>query len=120
MLKSLSNRRLRNLNRRQCKKHHVLEFQVFGFEVFVTFKTPQEETEMEPFWDDFYTHVEKLGLQATGLGGAMPILETEAFFVSNSGTTSEAQKASLIEWLEKQASIAKVHTSEPIDAWYCD
>lgn len=118
MLKTRSRSRIARLNRRQRKKHYVAEFEQLGFTLFVRFHTPQPETEFDEFLDAFIELVERHRLLVAGVGGRLPIAETEGFIVAERGSVSVGQRDLLLEWLRNRPAVSEAQASGWQDAWY--
>lgn len=118
MLTSPSARKLARLNRRQRKKHHVAEFRELGFTLTVRFESPQQEADLDNFWDGLFLEAERLNLIVGGLGGRLPLSETGAFVVATNGSVQAEQRESLLAWLSTWPTVANASASEMIDAWY--
>lgn len=116
---SLSKRRLSRLNRRQRKKLRVGEFQELGFWVELKFKTALDDAALDAFCDAVYPALAAQGLQIGGLGGWLPLAETDGFVGTlGRGSVSEAQRAAAAAWLKAYPAVAQVRVSAWVDAWY--
>jgi uncharacterized protein YggL (DUF469 family) len=116
---SLSQRRLARLNRRQRKKLRVGEFQELGFWVELKFKSPLDEAALDAFCDAVYPALAVQGLQIGGLGGWLPLAETDGFVGTlGRGSVTEAQRDAAAAWLKAYPAVAEVRVSAWVDAWY--
>ena len=116
---SLSQRRLSRLNRRQRKKLRVGEFQELGFWVELKFKSALDDAALEAFCDAVYPALAALGLQIGGLGGWLPLAETDGFVGTlGRGSVTDAQRAAAAAWLKAYPAVAQVRVSTWVDAWY--
>lgn len=111
--------RLHRWNRRLRKKLHLGEFQELGFTLFLTFHTPLDETAYDPFWDAIIERIEALGLCVGGLGGILPIVETDGFVSSwGHGSVTPEQVSSLLDWCRSRPEVKGARASELVDAWH--
>ena len=119
IISSFSRRRLARLNRRQRKKLCVGEFQQVGCWVELRFVQPLDDRSLDAFVTAANALAAPLGLQLGGLGGAVPLAQTEAFVGGLEGysVTSE-QRDALLAGLKSMSEIARVQVSDWIDVWY--
>lgn len=111
--------RLQRWNVRQRKKLRVGEFQELGFTLFLRFAPPLDENTFEPFLDAAIGEIEALGLCVGGLGGAIPIDDTEGFITAfGRGSVTPAQQARLLDWCRKRPEVAEARTGALIDIWH--
>ncbi len=116
---SLSKRRLSRLNRRQRKKLYVGEFQELGFWVELKFKSALDDAALDAFCDAVYPALAALGLQIGGLGGWVPLSETDGFVGTlGRGSVTDAQRDAAAAWLKACPAVAQVRVSAWVDAWY--
>ncbi len=116
---SLSKRRLARLNRRQRKKLRVGEFQELGFWVELKFKSPLDGAALDAFCEAVYPALAAHGLQIGGLGGWLPLAETDGFVGTlGRGSVSDAQRDAAAAWLKAYPAVAQVRVSAWVDAWY--
>jgi uncharacterized protein len=107
------------LKRRLRKKLHVGEFQVFGFEVSVKFKSNLSETDSDKLYDEFIGEIEANKLLFGGGGG----FESMQGFVTGSKNYQSptiAQREKIKNWLENHREIAQCKVGNFKDAWYDD
>lgn len=109
MIKSKLKKRLR-------KKHHLGEFQEFGFEIFTELKPDLSENDFDKFLDDFIDEIENEKLSFGG-GGNREIWQ--GFVTSDEKYTSptEEQKEKIQKWLESRDEVGDIKIGEFRDAW---
>lgn len=111
--------RLHRWNRRQRKKLRLGEFQELGFTLYLTFHTPQDEAAYELHWHAIIERIETLGLCVGGLGGTLPIAETDGFVSGwDHGSVTSEQVSSLLEWCRARPEVKEARASELVDAWH--
>ncbi|KPC50187.1 YggL family protein [Amantichitinum ursilacus] len=111
--------RLNRWNRRQRKKLRLGEFQELGFTLYLTFHNPLDETAYEQHWDAIIKCIAGQGLCVGGLGGSLPIAETDGFVSGwERGTATPEQVASLLDWCSARAEVKEARASELVDAWH--
>lgn len=107
------------LKRRLRKKHHVGEFQEFGFEIFATFRPNLNEVDFDKLFDEFIVEIEVNKL----LFGGGSCLESMQGFVSSSKnyhSPTIEQREKIKNWLENHRGIAECKVGNFKDAWYDD
>lgn len=111
--------RLQRWNRRQRKKLHLGEFQELGFTLNLTFHAPLDEAAYDSFWDAIIERIEALGLCVGGLGGMLPIADTDGFVSSwGNGSVTPEQVSKLLDWCRIRPEVKEVRASELVDAWH--
>jgi uncharacterized protein YggL (DUF469 family) len=104
-----------NRSRRLRKKLCVDEFQELGFELNLGFKEGLDETAIDDFLEAFLTEA----MDANGLdyvGGD----DFGLVCLSNRGSVSEEQRATVEAWLKARPELTEVKVSPLLDAWYPD
>jgi len=93
------------------KKLHVDEFRECGFRLrFVL--SPAEQAH-EGFWGDFLA--EAIEAQALLYAGS-----EDGFVCAERGTTTEAHRRLVEDWLQARPEVAEVVVGPRVDAWYED
>lgn len=111
--------RLQRWNRRQRKKLRLGEFRQLGFTLFLNFSAPLDDDAYQPFWDDLIGQIEALGLCVGGLGGSLPLTETEGFIAAEgNASVSPEQQASLLAWCSARPEVRQARAGELVDAWH--
>lgn len=111
--------KLECLNRRQRKKLRVGELQELVFEVLIRFHQPMTGAGLDAFWDDFIDLIESCRLGAGGLGGRLPLLETDGVISTlNQGSPAEDDWLAVQDWLRKRVEVLAVEVGEFADGWY--
>lgn len=111
--------RLHRWNRRQRKKLRLGEFQQLGFTLALTFHTPLCEAAYVPLWNALIDQIERMDLSVGGMGGRLPIIQTEGFVFSTDGASvTPVQAQSLLDWCRSRHEVKDVRASELIDAWH--
>lgn len=107
------------MNPRQRKKLRVGEFQEFVFEIKIRFRQPMEDAALDSFMDRFIDLIESRHLIVGGLGGRLPLMETNGI-VSAWGRSSPTNEDRLVvqDWLEKHIEVANAEAGSLIDGWY--
>lgn len=120
MLKHMpSVRKLARLNRRQRKKLRVGEFQELVFEISIRFRQPMEGSQLDAFVDEFIDLIEPRRLIVGGIGGRLPLLETEGIVSTwGKGSTTEEDRRAALDWLLRHPDVAGAETGAFIDGWY--
>lgn len=118
MLKTRSRSRIARLNSRQRKKHRVAEFQELGFTLSIRFHRAQPDGEFDQFLDAFIAVVEHHHLLVGGLGGRLPIEETDGFIAAERSSVSAAQRDALLAWVRARPEVKEAQASEWQDGWY--
>lgn len=114
-----SARKIRRLNRRQRKKLRVGEFQQLVFEVRIRFHHPMDDATHDAFLDGFIALIESRQLAVGGMGGRLPILETDGIVSAwGRGSPSEADRQAVVDWLYRQPEVASAQAGDFIDGWY--
>lgn len=110
---------LRRLNRRQRKKLRLGEFQELIFEVRARFHAPLDEPAYELFIDSFIEFLEVNRLCVGGMGGRLPLLETDGMIdVWGRGSTTEQHRQMVQTWLQARAEVTEAEAGELVDGWY--
>lgn len=115
----LGARKFSRLTRRQRKKLRVGEFREFVFAIRICFGLSLDEATYEVFMAAFVGFVEARCLTLGGLGGRMPLSETDAMVSALArGSPSEADRQALLEWLHGRCEVESAEAGELMDAWY--
>jgi len=115
----MSSGRLRRLNRRQRKKLRLGEFQELVFEIRVRFHQPLDDTAYDPFLDAFIEFIESRQLAIGGLGGRLPLAETDGIISAWSrDSPSEEDRQAVLAWLHERPEVALAEVGEFVDGWY--
>ncbi len=103
------------LKRRLRKKFHLGEFQEFGFEIFVKFKSDLNENEFDKFLDVFIDLIEENKLLFSGGGKE----NWEGFVTSASkfASPTDIDREKIKLWLEKREEVVGYNIGEFLDAW---
>lgn len=105
--------RVRRLNQRQRKKLRLGEFQELVFLVRVQFRRPMNEPTYEPFIDEFIDFIESLDLSVGGMGGRLPLAETEGVIQSwGRGSATAEDRHAVVGWLLAREEVAFVSAGE--------
>lgn len=111
--------RLRRLNRRQRKKLRLGEFQELVFEVRLSFKEPLDGAAFEPFLDAFIDFIEMRRLAVGGLGGRLPLTETDGMISAwERGSPVDGDRQAVLAWLQARPEVAQAEVGEFVDGWY--
>lgn len=114
-----SARKLRCLNRRQRKKLHVGEFKESVFEVRIQFHQPMDDTVHDAFLDEFIDLIESRHLAVGGLGGRLPLRETDGMVSAwGRASTTEMDRIAVLGWLRKRPEVVSADTGDLVDGWY--
>ena len=114
-----SARTLRRLNRRQRKKLRVGEFQELVFEVRVQFCRPMGDAAYDAFLDGFIELIESRQLAVGGMGGQLPLLETDGVVSAwGRGSPTEEDRAAIVDWLRQRSEVASADAGDLVDGWY--
>lgn len=107
------------MNLRQRKKLRVGEFREFVFEIKVRFRQPMEGAALDAFMDSFIDLIESRHLIVGGLGGRLPLMETDGIVSAwgRSSPTNEDRLA-VLDWLGKHVEVANAEAGDLIDGWY--
>lgn len=111
--------RLHRWNRRQRKKLRLGEFQELGFTLSLNFQSPLDEVAYSPFLGALIDRIEGLSLSVGGLGGRLPIVETDGFvFSAEHGSVMPEQIGSLLDWCRNRPEVKEARASDLVDAWH--
>lgn len=114
-----SARNRRRMNRRQRKKLRVGEFQELVFEVRIQFRLPMDGAAHDAFMDGFIEHIESHQLAVGGMGGQLPLLETEGIVSAcGRGSATVQDRFAVLDWLRQHPKVASAKTGELVDGWY--
>jgi len=114
-----SARKLRRLNKRQRKKLRVGEFQELVFEIRISFCNSLDEDAYDIFFDEFIDLIEERHLAVGGLGGRLPLVETEGIVSAwGRGSPTAVDRQSVLDWLRQRPEVASAEASEFVDGWY--
>lgn len=101
-MSKFSKTKVRRLNNRQCKKHHVGAYERLGFGIEIAFKKPMQEEDFDTFWDNFIGMVEEAGLTVNGLAGQIPMVRTDAvIFPEEDRTTKIEDRFAMLSILQR-------------------
>ena len=115
----LSAGRLRRLNRRQRKKLRLGEFQELVFEIRVHFHQPLDDAAYDSFLDAFIDFIESRKLAVGGLGGRLPLAETDGIISAwGRGSPAEEDRQAVLAWLHERPEAALAEVGEFVDGWY--
>ncbi|PLK47893.1 50S ribosome-binding protein YggL [Uliginosibacterium sp. TH139] len=110
---------LHRLNPRQRKKLRVGEYRETGFELRLVFSEALDARAYMPVWEGLRACAREEGLMLVGLGGQLPLSETDAFVCSEGpGTVREEARQAVLDWLKTQVSVREVEAGPLKDAWY--
>lgn len=120
MLKRMpSARKLKRLNRRQRKKLRVGEFQELVFEVRMAFRQPLDEPAYDDLLDAFIDLIESRRLAVGGLGGRLPLVETDGIVSAwGRGSPTGEDRQAVLQWLQNRPEVARAEVGEFVDGWY--
>lgn len=114
-----SARRLRRLNRRQRKKLRVGEFQDLVFEIRIGFRQPMDDVSHDAFQDGFIAMIESRQLAVGGLGGRLPLLETDGIVSAwGHGSPTAADRQAVLDWLRQRTEVVSAEAGDFVDGWY--
>lgn len=114
-----STKKLMRLNRRQRKKLRMGEFQEFVFEIKIHFNQALDEAAFDKFLDEFIEFIESRQLIIAGLGGRLPLQETDGIVSTwGRGSTTEKDRQAVRDWLTQHPTVANANTGAFIDGWY--
>jgi hypothetical protein len=115
----ISNTRIRRLNRRQRKKLRVGEFQEFIFQLDATFKFAMDAPAYDAFIDAFTGFADAKGLSVWGMGGRLPITQTDAWIQkSGRGSPAQTDRDALVTWLLERPDVATAVAGDFVDGWH--
>ncbi|MFG6468888.1 50S ribosome-binding protein YggL [Roseateles sp. BYS87W] len=119
IISSFSRRRLARLNRRQRKKLCVGEFQQVGCWIELSFTQPLDEQGLDQLLEAAEGLTSPLGVQLGGLGGALPLSQTEAFLGGVNGqSVTQEERDAMLAGLKALPQVAQVRVSDWIDVWH--
>lgn len=111
--------RIRQLNQRQRKKLHLGEFQQLIFSVHAQFQPPLDESAYMALWTEFIDFIESRNLWIGGLGGDLPLAETEGIIqASDRESPSEEDRQAVVTWLQARPEVSSASAEELVDGWY--
>lgn len=114
-----SARSIRRLNSRQRKKQRVGEFQEFVFAIRLSFKEALVDSALDRFVDEFISLLASRGLMVAGLGGKLPLAETEGIIsLAERGSPTAEDRQAVLDWLSQRADVARAEAGDMVDAWY--
>lgn len=114
-----SARKLTRLNRRQRKKLRAGEFQELAFEVEIRFNQALDEAAFDKFLDNFIEFIESRHLLIAGLGGRLPLQETDGIISTQGrGSATDNDKNAVRDWLIQRPEVANADTGAFVDGWY--
>lgn len=112
-------RKHRRLNRRQRKKQRVGEFQELVFEVRIQFRQSMDDASHDAFLDGFIALIESRHLAVGGMGGRLPLMETEGIVSAwGRGSPTEADRQAVLDWLRQRPEVAGAEVGDFVDGWY--
>jgi hypothetical protein len=107
------------MNARQRKKLHLGEFQERIFQVRIKFHEALDDAAYDLFLDDFIDFIESRTLEVWGLGGTLPLTETEGMIQAESrGSPSKEDREAVETWLRARAEVSLAAAGELVDGWY--
>ena len=104
------------LKRRLRKKHHLGEFQEFGFEIFANLKIKASGLEFDNFCNDFIDMIEENKLEFGG-GGRYDAWEGFVCSGDKFASPSIEDREKVKRWLENRKEVGSCKVGEFIDAW---
>ncbi|UZR28048.1 YggL family protein [Methylococcus mesophilus] len=111
--------KLLRMNRRQRKKLRVGEFQERVFEVRMRFHKPMDDAAHDDFLDGFIALIESRHLAVGGLGGQLPLMETDGIVSAwGRGSPTEEDRQALLDWLRRHPCVASAEAGDFMDGWY--
>lgn len=103
----------RRRSRRLRKKLHLGEFQEFGLQIQLQFKTGYQT---EAIWHEWISWLES---QHLSFGGGGSDRHLAGFVTQNGhGSLTEQHRSQIQLWLSQQPWLQHAQVSELIDAWY--
>ncbi|HEY9273421.1 50S ribosome-binding protein YggL [Achromobacter sp.] len=113
--------RICRLNARQRKKRRLGEFRELCFDVKITFKEPLAAPSYDAWWEAVIDLVESRQLLICGLGGRLPLRETDGIVVAaGRGSPSEEDRKALLVGLQALPEVAGIELGDFYDAWYAE
>ena len=95
------------------------EFQERVFEFSIRFQQPMEDAELDAFLDDFIDLIEPRRLIVSGLGGRLPLLETDGIVSAlERGSPTEEDRQFILDWLRQRTDVATAEAGKWLDGWY--
>ena len=111
--------RIRRLNQRQQKKLYVGAFQELGFQINARFNAPLDEAAYDQFIDAFLAFIEDRGLCIGGMGGTLPLTETDGYIARyGRGSANDADRDALVNWLQARNEVKEALADPLKDAWH--
>ena len=111
--------RVRQLNQRQRKKLRLGEFQELVFLVRAKFLRPLDESAYEFLLDDFIEFIESRKLSVGGMGGHLPLSETDGTIQTwGRGSPSEDDRQAVVAWLIARSEVASASADDFVDGYY--
>ncbi|UZR28133.1 YggL family protein [Methylococcus mesophilus] len=111
--------KLLRMNRRQRKKLRVGEFQERVFEVRMRFHNPMDDAAHDDFLDGFIALIESRHLAVGGLGGQLPLMETDGIVSAwGRGSPTEEDRQAVLDWLRRHPRVAGAEAGDFMDGWY--
>lgn len=112
--------RIRRMNRRQRKKLRLQEFKELIFTVRAKFDRPLDEEAYDPLLDDFITFIESRDLAVGGMGGRLPIAETDGVIqASTRRSPTEEDRQVVVAWLRLRPEVVDASADDFVDGWHC-
>lgn len=112
--------RIGKMNRRQRKKLRVGEFKELIFTVRAKFDRALDESAYDLLLDDFLAFIESRDLAVGGMGGKLPLTETEGViqaWARNSPTEEDRQ--AVVTWLRLRPEVVEAGADDFVDGWHC-
>lgn len=95
------------------------EFQELVFEVRIQFCQPMDDASLDAFLDRFIELIESRHLAVGGLGGLLPLLETDGIVSAwGRGSPTEADRQAVLDWLRQRSEVASAEAGDLVDGWY--
>ena len=112
--------RIRRMNRRQRKKLRLQEFQELIFTVRAKFSRPLDENAYDPLLDDFIAFIESRDLGVGGMGGRLPLSETEGVIQAwKRRSPTEEDRRAVVAWLSSRPEVVEASADDFVDGWHC-
>jgi uncharacterized protein YggL (DUF469 family) len=112
--------RIRRMNRRQRKKLRLQEFQELIFTVRAKFSRPLDENAYDPLLDDFIAFIESRDLDVGGMGGRLPLSETEGVIQAwKRRSPTEEDRRAVVAWLSSRPEVVEASADDFVDGWHC-
>lgn len=108
------------MSRRQRKKLRLQEFQELIFTVRAKFDRLLDENAYDPLLDDFIAFIESRDLGVGGMGGRLPLSETEGVIQAwKRRSPTEEDRRAVVEWLSSRSEVVEASADDFVDGWHC-